>query len=115
MKLQQFQAATEFYQQVKDYLMLHEAEHNLLLGILHTLRECPERYETPPYLALVQAEGKTLSVAIRTPPRSLVLSKTVDLSVLQLFAQDLDTLGVDLPGVKGGCRRPMPLLQCGKH
>lgn len=101
MKLQQFQSATDFYQQAEDYLVRSEAENNLLLGILHTLREYPERYEAPPYLALVQAEGKTLAVAIRTPPRSLVLSKTLDLSALQLIAQDLNDCEVDLPGVKG--------------
>ncbi|MCG8367426.1 MAG: hypothetical protein MJA27_29335 [Pseudanabaenales cyanobacterium] len=78
-----------------------EAEHNLPLGILYTLREYPERYEALPYLALVQAADKTLAVAIRTPPRGLVLSKTVDLSALQLIAQDLDALQVDLPGVMG--------------
>ncbi|MDJ0705412.1 MAG: GNAT family N-acetyltransferase [Leptolyngbyaceae cyanobacterium MO_188.B28] len=101
MKLQQFQSATKFYQQVEDYLVGSEAEHNLLLGILHTLRKYPERYETHPYLALVQADDKTLATAIRTPPRNLVLSKTADLPALQLIAQDLDAHQADLPGVIG--------------
>ena len=101
MKLQQFQSATQFYQRVKDYLVRHEAEHNLLLGVLHTLKECPERFELPPYLALVEAEGKLLTVAIRTPPRGLILSKASDLSALQLIAQNLVALQVDLPGVTG--------------
>ena len=101
MKLRQFQSVIQFYPRVKDYLVRHEAEHNLLLGILHTLRECPERFEAPPYLALVQAESDTIAVAIRTPPRGLVLSKTLDLSALQLLAQDLAAQQVDLPGVTG--------------
>ncbi|MGO9181306.1 MAG: hypothetical protein ACLQBX_05820 [Candidatus Limnocylindrales bacterium] len=58
----------------EDYLVAREAEHNLLLGILGTLRDHPEVYPQPPYLATV-SEERVVLVAVRTPPFDLVLSE----------------------------------------
>lgn len=68
--------ATTLLADVGDYLVRREAEHNLPLGILGTLRDRPETYPAPPYLAVVRAASDDIAlVAIRTPPYGLVLSE----------------------------------------
>ncbi|MBD1913991.1 MULTISPECIES: GNAT family N-acetyltransferase [unclassified Leptolyngbya] len=109
MRLHRFTDSQEFSYQVQDYLFECEAEHNLLLGILHNLVHYPERYSEPAYLACVldsvegsnQIPGKILAVAIQTPPFKLVLSKVVDLEAVTLIAKDLQMYPQPLPGVGG--------------
>ncbi len=101
MQLQRFHDVQEFCHQVQPYLLQYEAEHNLMLGILHTLLHYPTHYPEPPYLAIVQTNQEILAVAVRTPPYKVTLSKTRDLAALQLIAQDLQDEGKQLPGVSG--------------
>jgi predicted GNAT family acetyltransferase len=101
MQLRRFNNIREFWHQAQDYLLEHEAEHNLLLGISHTLLHYPDRYPDPPYLAIAETKGKILAVAIRTPPYKLILSKAQDLNALSLIAQDLQDYPQQLPGVSG--------------
>ncbi|MBW4525396.1 MAG: GNAT family N-acetyltransferase [Phormidium tanganyikae FI6-MK23] len=101
MQLRRFDSLQAFCDRAQDYLLQYEAEHNLLLGILYTLRHYPERYPEPAYLALVEADNGILAVAIRTPPYKLVLSKAMDLDALQLIAQDVQEHGKSVPGVGG--------------
>jgi GNAT superfamily N-acetyltransferase len=89
----------------EDYLVAREAEHNLLLGILGTLRDHPEVYPQPPYLATV-SEERVVLVAVRTPPFDLVLSEPEvpgDRLVATLAPLIADLLAVSpgLPGVLG--------------
>ena len=99
MQLHRFNDIKEFWQQTQNYLIQDEAEHNVLISILQTLLHYPERYSELPYLALVQAEGNILAIAIRTPPHKLLLSKAKDLNALKLIAQDLQRS--QLLGVSG--------------
>jgi len=99
MQLHRFDSVKAFWQCAQNYLLQYEAEHNALLGVLHTLLHYPERYPEPPYLALVQADEQILAIAIRTPPNSVLLSKGQDLNALNLIAQDLQH--EQLPGVEG--------------
>ncbi|MDX2213688.1 MAG: GNAT family N-acetyltransferase [Oculatellaceae cyanobacterium bins.114] len=99
MQFHQFDSVKEFWQCTQNYLRQYEAEHNALLGVLHTLLHYPERYPEPPYLALVQTSGEILAIAIRTPPNSLLLSNVQDLNALNLIAQDLQH--EQLSGVSG--------------
>lgn len=101
MQLRRFNNIKEFWHQAQDYLLQHEAEHNLLLGISHTLLHYPDRYPDPPYLAIAEIKGKIVAAAIRTPPYKLVLSKAQDLNALSLIAQDLQDYPQQLPGVSG--------------
>jgi uncharacterized protein len=98
-KLSRFDDAKEYYEQVKSYLLLHEAHHNLLLGIVDSLIRNPGRFTNRPYLATVEAEDTLLAVAVRTPPYKLVVSRAVDLQALSAIAQDLSS--TPLPGVIG--------------
>jgi predicted GNAT family acetyltransferase len=110
MQICRFNNPQEFQNFVQDYLLQHEAEHNLLLGVLYSLLHFPERYSEPPYLAVcttcgfagsAAARGQILAVALCTPPFKLVLSKAVDLEAVTLIAQDLQNDVGALPGVSG--------------
>jgi uncharacterized protein len=101
MQLHRFDTIQAFCDRAQNYLLQHEAEHNLLLGILHTLQHDPDRYPEPPYLAIVEANSQVLAVAIRTPPYKMVLSKAMDLEALKLIAQDVQEHGKPVPGVSG--------------
>ena len=45
MKLNYFEEASQYYEQVKSYLLQHEAHHNLIFGILDGLINQPERFK----------------------------------------------------------------------
>jgi uncharacterized protein len=98
-QLHRFDSIGKFWDKTQTYLLQHEAENNMLLGIAHTLRNNPARYPDPPYLAMVESDGKVVATAIRTPPHKLLLSKASDLAALTLIAQDLHR--EPLPGVSG--------------
>jgi uncharacterized protein len=101
MQLCKFNTIQAFWHNAQDYLLQREAEHNLLLGITHTLLHYPDRYPDPPYLAIAQTNGKIQAVAMRTPPYKLLLSKALDFNALALIAQDLQNDPEQLPGVSG--------------
>ncbi|BAZ67666.1 hypothetical protein NIES4106_24210 [Fischerella sp. NIES-4106] len=89
MKLQQFEDAREFYEKVKDYLLIHEAMHNVQFAICHALIHNPERFNEKPYLAIVEADRDIIAVAMKTKARNLLLSKIQDFAVIEAIAQNL--------------------------
>ncbi len=95
-----------------DYLAEREAEHNLPLGILSTLRDQPHIYPEPPYLAVVRDGAAVGMVAVRTPPYGVVLSEAgidragIDAAV-ELLADDLVRDAPALPTVSG----PKPTVE----
>ncbi|KAB8331986.1 GNAT family N-acetyltransferase [Scytonema tolypothrichoides VB-61278] len=109
MKVNRFEDASQFYERVKDYLLSQEALHILLLRICNTLIHHPQRYDCQPYLATVEMDGNIVAVAIRTPPRRLLLSKAQKLVAVEAIAerlcrsiaQDLHSHEEELPGVSG--------------
>jgi len=100
MQVQRFHAVGDFLDVAGDFLAAREAEHNLIFGILASLRETPEAYTAPAYLGCVlDDEGHVVAAAIQTPPYRLVLSEMDDLAAIQALASD--TVERDLPGVLG--------------
>ena len=99
MKLHQFQDAKEFYERSKDYLIRYEAHNSLLFSIASMLLHHPERYPFSPYLATVEDKDQVVAVAMRTPPRKLVLAKMDNLQAAELIAQDVLQHQKFLPGV----------------
>ena len=77
-RLDQFDSVDEFEAAAGAFLAAREAEHNLMLGILDTLRTAPGSYEGPPYLAVVRRGPAVVAAALRTPPYGLVLSEVDD-------------------------------------
>jgi len=97
------------------YLAEREAEHNVLLGILATLRDQPGIYTEPPYLATVLDGERIALVAVRTPPFGFVLSEPgvaedlVRLSIDVLVA-DVAAVAPDLPTVLGPKATVVPFV-----
>jgi predicted GNAT family acetyltransferase len=98
-RLHKFDSIDKFWDKTQDYLLQHEAENNVLLGVVQTLRCNPDLYSEPSYLAMVERSGEIIATAIRTPPHKLLLSKASYLQALTLIAQDLHK--EPLPGVMG--------------
>lgn len=75
MNVQRFDDVGTFAARVEPFLLAHEAEHCLQIGILATLKQQPNAWgEDPPYLALVEHGGEVVLVAIRTPPHNVTVS-----------------------------------------
>lgn len=101
-RLRRFDDGARFRDAVEPYLLEREAEHCLLLGIVSGLTAGEW---SSPYLASVEDDGRTVLVALRTPPHRLVTSQPaegadVDAVVALVAADTAD----DLPGVVGDVR-----------
>lgn len=99
MKLYRFEDASQFYDRMKDYLVNHEALHNVMLGLCNALIYNPERFHEKPYLADVEIDGDIAAVAMRIPPKGLMLSQVKDLRAVEAIAQNLHLTQKLLPGV----------------
>ncbi|NMG19965.1 GNAT family N-acetyltransferase [Brasilonema bromeliae] len=99
MKINRFEDASQFYDQVKDYLLNHEALHNVQLALCNNLIQNPERFDEKPYLATVEVDGDVIAVAMKTPGRKLLLSKIEDFGSIEVIAQDIHLTQELLSGV----------------
>jgi GNAT superfamily N-acetyltransferase len=100
MRLNRYETVGDFLTDAGDFLVTREVEHNLILGLCTGLREHPELFEEPPFLATVtDADGRLSLASLRTPPWNLVLSETDDLTAVDPLADAL--AGTPLPGVLG--------------
>jgi uncharacterized protein len=104
MNLQPYSTAAEFLAVARAALEANEAANNLMYGLALRLEEHPERIQTPPYYAAVQAEGALIAAAIMTPPYNLVVlstQATPDRAAFDCLARDLQEKGCPVPGVLG--------------
>lgn len=104
MNIIKFDDPIHFQSKVKDYLLKHEAENNLPLGILSSLI-AGEYVEIPPYLALVEDHGEPQLVLMRTPPYPVLFSfepNLLDEEIVDLVIGDLlHNFGDELTGMTG--------------
>jgi predicted GNAT family acetyltransferase len=104
MRLTRFEDPAAFYAQAEAFLLGHEAEHNLMLGLCASLIQQPGYYDAP-YLAVVADADEMVAAALRTPPHNLVLSLIPDAArttaALDLIARDTHTLYGTLSGAIG--------------
>ena len=77
-------------------LVEDEARHNLILGIVGTLRDHPSFY--PEYFLWLAAEDGVQAAAVRTPPYNLALARPRSPEALEALAVGIED---DLPGVIG--------------
>jgi predicted GNAT family acetyltransferase len=93
-----------FLTDVKEHLLVHEAENNLPLGILSSLIE-GEYLDHDPYLAWVEDRGGLKLVIMRTPPYPVILSYEEvppDQKMISLVVEDLwKEFGDELSGMTG--------------
>lgn len=76
----------------------HEAENNLPLRIFAALRS-GQYADHPPLLAAIEDSGRTIAVALRTPPHNLIVSFEAPAEAIDLLASTLRRQDEDLPGV----------------
>ena len=77
MDLTRYADPAAFASRAQPFLLRHEAEHNLILGLLGACSASPSPAAgDAPYLAILEEGGEVLAVALRTPPHRLVLSRT---------------------------------------
>lgn len=100
MAITYFSDVPAFMREAQPFLQEHEAENNLLFGILDRLQGGVFTLTAPPLLALVREGQGIESVAIRTPPRNVVLSVMSEGAAASL-ARTLSADGVSVPGVIG--------------
>ncbi len=106
MELTKYQSASDLLAAAGPYLTAREAEHNLPLGILGTLRDHPEVYPQPPYLATVMDGGAIALVAVRTPPYNLIVSEAGVVAdriaaATAVLVSNVQSVMPELPGVIG--------------
>ncbi len=100
--------AATFLDRAGDFLLGREAEHNQLGGVAAELLRRLDYYGgAPPYLATVEDGGAVVAAAVRTPPRSLLLSAPARPAALDALAADLHGRRIRLPAVVA----PAPLGQ----
>ena len=94
----------EFTDRVGDFLLVHEAEHSLLFGILSNLSSgwaYGAASAGGPVLALVEDDAGVAGVGVCTPPRNLVISRARLPQAVGALAGGLSGLRLHLPGVSG--------------
>lgn len=103
MRLTRCQTAPEFAARAEPFLLAHEAEHCVLLGLTTQLTLYPDTYENS-YFAVVEGDGRVVAAAIMTPPQRVLLSLVEAPEALDVLARDIHSLPGGTPGVIG----PLP-------
>ncbi len=90
----------EFYEVAFPFLLEHEAENNLPLSILNSLKKKLDTYgeEKPLLFSLSDAKIVKL-IVLRTPPHDLLISYTDNLSTIEVLTGELKKRGEKFPGV----------------
>ncbi len=104
MLVTRYATAGEFLQRAEAFLVAHEVENCLSLGIATQLRLYPERIQLAPYLAVVEDVGEVIAAAVMTPPMRLVQTVPASAEALRVLAADVETFYLPPPGVTG----PLP-------
>lgn len=96
----------QFLERAVPFLVRHEAEHNLLLGVATAMARAPAPPVPPapaPRWLVAEAGDEVVGAAMRTPPYGAVLSRQAP-GGAQAFAMAFDELGDDLPTVQAAPR-----------
>jgi predicted GNAT family acetyltransferase len=109
MELRRFAEIDDFLEAAGPFLVEREAEHNLIFGVSATIRDTPEAYSGPPYMAVVERGARVVAAALQTPPFRLILSEVDDPAAYPLIAADV--LDRDLPGVTGPVEPTLAFLE----
>ncbi|MFX0057940.1 MAG: GNAT family N-acetyltransferase [Candidatus Heimdallarchaeota archaeon] len=102
MKVEFHEDIKSFYTLVYPFLVQHEAENNIILAILNTLIESPNRYGTEkPDMVTVAKDENIKFVLIRTPPFNPILSYTDNLNIVDFLIEEFIKKGIEIPGLFG--------------
>lgn len=101
MNLTRFTSPPDFSARAEGFLVAHEAENNLMLGLANSLAFNPALYGSQPYFAVVEAEGQILAAALMTPPHRVTLSFNAPRAAVDAIVRDVHDFRPDTPGVTG--------------
>ncbi|MCC6791852.1 MAG: GNAT family N-acetyltransferase [Thermomicrobiales bacterium] len=103
--LRRFDDPEAFAEAAMLFLLEHEAEHCLPIGVVAQAIENPARWEGPITFATVERDGDPVAAAIRTPPFEPVFSRVDDPAAIpllvDLFLED-ETVGGFMAPVEVG-------------
>jgi predicted GNAT family acetyltransferase len=109
MNLTRFTSPQDFSARAEAFLVAHEAQNNLMLGLAASLAFNPNLDGSQPYLAVVAdadaGAKRVLAAALMTPPHRVTLSFNAPREALEVIAQDVHDFRPDTPGVTG----PVPV------
>ena len=97
--VQRWSSAEAFLGVAREFLVAHEAEHCLMIGLAMTVVDPPEIYPDA-RMWTVHAAGRVVAAALRTPPHNLVLSRIADARHLAALTEDV-LVSDDPPGAIG--------------
>jgi len=100
LELRRYEEPGAFYRDAETFLLAHEAEHNLILGVCAGLIAHPERSRRS-WFATVRNRDMVAAVAFMTPPHNLILSRCEIPDALALIARGAQASAVAPPGVIG--------------
>jgi uncharacterized protein len=100
MHVQRYSSAQAFYDAAVDYLIGHEAIHNLLFG-LTTAQIASPSPNLNVYWALVWEGEQIVGGAIRFPANKLLLARMAQLNAIAVLIEDMMIDLTDTPGVMG--------------
>ncbi|QTC43156.1 GNAT family N-acetyltransferase [Bacillus sp. V3] len=101
LKLTKYKDINEFYKRVYPFLIKKEAENNLPLGLLNSIKS-GSRYNNPLLVSAENEDGRIKGAFIMTPPHNLVSVLQINDNEYSTIAQELNTLlseeGIEVPG-----------------
>ncbi len=103
MPIEYFADAAAFARQAQPFLLEHEAENSLAIGIIDRLANNVITSAAPPLLGLLREDGKIAAAVVMTPPRNVVLP-VMDPALAEHLARALFADSVSLPGAVGPLR-----------
>jgi RimJ/RimL family protein N-acetyltransferase len=100
MPIEYYTDAVSFAQETQPFLLQHEAENCITIGLIGGLAANAFSPSTLPLLALARAEGRVIGVVLQIPPRNLILT-VMEAGTTEQFARDLFADGIQVPGIMG--------------
>lgn len=99
--LQRLPDVSRFESAAASFLGEHEAENNLVLGLITGLKAGRTFGPLPPYFAIVRRGDLVVAATMRTPPFNLLLTAGTDPAAVPLVVGDALSAMPDTPGLSG--------------
>ncbi|HLY29958.1 MAG TPA: GNAT family N-acetyltransferase [Ktedonobacterales bacterium] len=105
MRVVRYNDVADYYARVEPFLVAHEAEHNLPLGILSSLLKSPGYYSEYLLAVIEDDAAELVAISMQTPPHNIILSLVAPQAdpaeVITTLADNLRADHETLPGVVG--------------
>lgn len=101
MNVIRYEDAPAFCERTLPFLLQHEAENNLMIGIILRLADGTGKWgDEPPLLCAVEENGEVIAVVTQTPPHNAIFTQ-MDEAAVAAVARQLAAWEYHLPGVVG--------------